>query len=106
MTSDDDTKSLVSLAMFGAVAIMVTRMHRQASSSEDLGGWGLDEEQTELEQFVQSVPKIELHVHLDGSFDPHHLWAHLQKNPHLLQCFPVEKKLPWEKPDAPPLPVR
>ncbi|KAG7365139.1 adenosine deaminase [Nitzschia inconspicua] len=74
-----------------------------ASSSEDLEAgttWFSPEEQ-DLELFCRSVPKVELHIHLDGCFDPQDLWAYLQLNPHLLQCFPVEKKLPWEKKDAP-----
>ena len=76
------------------------------SSSEDLGTSGFDDEHEELERFVQTVPKVELHVHLDGSFDPQQLWSHLQKNPHLLRCFPVSKKLPWYSPDSPPIPLR
>ncbi len=97
---------IVSLAMFGAVAMMMTRWERQASSSEDLGGSGFDQEHVELERFVQSVPKIELHVHLDGSFDPHQLWLHLMKTPELIHCFPVEKQMPWAKPGEGPLPLR
>jgi hypothetical protein len=98
--------TMTSLAMFGAVAMMMTRWQRQASSSEDLGGAGFDQEHANLERFVQSVPKIELHVHLDGSFDPHQLWLHLMKNPELLHCFPIEKELPWVKPGEPPLSLR
>lgn len=77
-----------------------------SSSSEDLGTSGFDDTQEELEQFVQTVPKIELHVHLDGSFDPQQLWKHLQQNPHLLKCFPISKKLPWYSVDSPPIPLR
>ncbi len=99
-----------SLAMFGAVAMIMTQWHRQSSSSEDLGqGAGhffFDPEEEELEQFVQSVPKIELHVHLDGSFDPYQLWSYLKKHPELIQCFPVEKKMPWAKPEESPLSLR
>jgi len=82
-------------------------MSFSASSSEDLESatpW-FDDMETEL--FVQSVPKVELHVHLDGSFSPKELWEHLQQNPDLMQCIPVEKKLPWEtKPDAAPFKLR
>jgi adenosine deaminase len=108
-------------------------MSFQASSSEDLdaggpihwfgsSGDGDDgRDARRLESFVQSIPKIELHVHLDGCFDPEELWQHLQRNPDLLHCFPVEKYLPWEDaktkttatkadndncPFAPPNPVR
>ena len=86
-------------------------MSFQASSSEDLEvghqwfGDGTDASQ--LEAFVRSVPKIELHVHLDGCFDPEELWEHLQKNPKLLHCFPVDKTFPWEtKSEAPPVRLR
>jgi adenosine deaminase len=86
-------------------------MSFQASSSEDLDagpGWfGDDNDGRELEAFVQSIPKIELHVHLDGCFDPEVLWEHLQKNPSLLQCFPIDRHLPWEtKPDGAPVQLR
>ena len=98
-----------SLAMFGAVAVMMTRWQRQASSMDDLGdGAGhffFDPEEEELEEFVQAVPKIELHVHLDGSFDPYQLWKYLSKHPELIYCFPVEKELPWAR-DDPPAPLR
>jgi adenosine deaminase len=74
-----------------------------ASSSEDLeaGGsttttWWFTPEEQDLEWFCRYVPKVELHIHLDGCFDPQDLWLHLQQNPDLLQCFPVEKRLPWE----------
>ena len=99
-----------SLAMFGAVALLMTQWHRQSSSAEDLAGgagqffFDIDEE--ELEEFVQSVPKIELHVHLDGAFDPYYLWKYLTKHPELIQCFPVDKELPWAKTGDPPLPLR
>lgn len=99
-----------SLAMFGAVAMLMTRWQRQASSSEDLGdGTGhffFDPEEEELEEFCQSVPKIELHVHLDGAFDPYQLWSYLSKHPELIHCFPTEKQLPWAKEGEPPLPLR
>ena len=107
-----ERKEEISLAMFGVVApeddsaMMITQEQRQVSSSEDLGTSGFDEEHVELEQFVQSVPKIELHVHLDGSFEPAQMWSHLLEDPKLLQCFPVEKKLPWAKRSEPPLPLR
>lgn len=92
--------------MFGAVAMMMTQLERQASSSEDLGKSGFDEDHAELEEFARSVPKIELHVHLDGAFDPKKLWDHLKKNPELVNCFPVQKTLPWSKAGEPPLPLR
>lgn len=78
------------------------------SSSEDLeaGTTWFSEDQQDMELFCRAVPKVELHIHLDGCFDPQDLWLHLEKNPELLHCFPVEKKLPWEKDDAPPEKIR
>jgi adenosine deaminase len=86
-------------------------MSFQASSSEDLDAgpewFGDGKDARRLEAFVQSIPKIELHVHLDGCFDPEELWEHLQKNPRLLHCFPVDRHLPWDsKPDAGPVRLR
>lgn len=79
----------------------------ESSSSEDTDSsipW-FDDRQKEL--FIRSVPKVELHIHLDGSFSPKELWEYLQQNPHLIQCIPVEKKLPWEtNPNAPPFKLR
>eukprot|EP00980_Cylindrotheca_fusiformis_P004062 scaffold880_cov132-Cylindrotheca_fusiformis.AAC.58 len=106
MTDADSSEPLVSLAMFGAVAVMMTRLQRQASSSEDLGTSGFDEDHAELEAFARSIPKVELHVHLDGAFDPKKLWDHLARHPELIHCFPVKKELPWSKAGEPPLLLR
>jgi hypothetical protein len=99
-----------SLAMFGAVALIMTRLKRRESSSDELASrsqhFFFDPEDDDFEQFVQSVPKIELHVHLDGSFDPYRLWEYLSKHPQLIHCFPVEKEMPWAKPGEKPLPLR
>jgi hypothetical protein len=96
-----------SLVLFGSVAMAATRSFRGIDdSSEDLGGSGFDDEHIALEGFVQSVPKVELHVHLDGAFDPEELWQHLMDNPHLMKCLPVQKELPWAKDGDDPLPVR
>jgi hypothetical protein len=103
------TASLASsLAIFGAVAVGMTVYKRMESSSEDLdrSTYSFAEEEEDLELFAQSVPKIELHVHLDGSFDPHQLWLYLMKNPHLLTCLPVQKVLPWSKDNDDPLLIR
>ena len=60
-----------------------------------------------IESFVRNVPKIELHVHLDGSFDPQELWKHLKNNPNLIHCIPVEKNLPWDnQPNNTPVKIR
>lgn len=59
----------------------------------------------DLELFVQQFPKIELHVHLDGSFDPHVLWNHLQETkPESLEKLPSATPLPWKNNE--PLPVQ
>lgn len=57
-------------------------------------GWERYNENDEL--FVRGLPKIELHVHLDGSFEFDVLWKTLQKRPQLMQCFPVSTNPPWE----------
>jgi hypothetical protein len=48
--------------------------------------------------------RMELHVDLDGSFDPYRLWEYLSKDPQLILCFPVTKECPWAK--QKPLPLR
>ena len=95
-----------SLAIFGAIAMVVIKLQRRASSSEDLGEQFFGEDDGELEAFVQSIPKVELHVHLDGSFDAAELWGHILKHPELIHCFPIEKTLPWATPGETPLQLR
>mmetsp|Transcript_11399 Transcript_11399/g.18899 ORF Transcript_11399/g.18899 Transcript_11399/m.18899 type:complete len:427 (+) Transcript_11399:84-1364(+) len=52
----------------------------------------------EIEKFIQDMPKIELHVHLDGSFDPEILYRHLQDNhKNDYECLPVNSVLPWDQ---------
>lgn len=60
----------------------------------DVPDWATYGEDDEL--FIQGFPKVELHVHLDGSFDPDFLWDYLQTDSDLFQCLPVETDLPWE----------
>jgi adenosine deaminase len=49
------------------------------------------------ELFVQEFPKVELHVHLDGSVDPDFLWRYMKDHPHeVATCLPVSVDLPWE----------
>ena len=60
----------------------------------DVPDWECYGEDDEL--FIQGFPKVELHVHLDGSFDPDFLWDYLQTNSDLFYCLPVETDLPWE----------
>lgn len=69
------------------------------------------------ETFIQSFPKIELHVHLDGSFDPHYLFDFLQdklqqsppdssvNTPSPYLCWPAAQPVPWD-PQNSPLPLR
>ncbi|GAX24745.1 adenosine deaminase [Fistulifera solaris] len=70
------------------------------------------------ESFIQSFPKIELHVHLDGSFDPHYLFDFLQQQiqksprysdsvhtPSPYLCWPTEQPVPWDPANS-PLPLR
>ena len=96
---------MASLAMLGAVAVGML-WHRSYSTSEDLGNEGFDADHQESEDFVRSVPKVEVHVHLAGAFDPETLWKHMQDNPDVLTRFPIEKKLPWTDPAEAPLPLR
>ena len=108
--TDATSSTLASAAVFGAMAAAMTRSYRAKDSAEDLVGGSTfyldNDEEESLERFVQSVPKVELHIHLDGSFDPEELWRHLEANPELLKCLPVEKQLPWSKEGDQPLRIR
>lgn len=55
---------------------------------------------TEIEKLVRWIPKVELHVHFDGSFDPQMIFEHLQENGnhHLL---PEASILPWNQQEYP-----
>ena len=48
------------------------------------------------EIFIQRFPKIELHVHFDGSFDPDFLFKYMKSNPASSYCFPVQSNPPWD----------
>jgi len=78
-----------------------TRLVRYLSEnhSESWRSYSNDEE-----LFVQEFPKIELHVHFDGTFDPDFLWRYMQEHPDSLYCLPVKADLPWEPSKS--LPVR
>jgi len=61
------------------------------------------------EEFVRACPKVELHVHLDGSLDPDFLWHCLrqydeQDHNVWISCLPVSTTLPWDPQH--PLPVQ
>jgi hypothetical protein len=58
----------------------------------------------DLEHFVREVPKVELHVHFDGSLDPDFLWHCMKHYDDLIMCLPVSSALPWDP--KRPLPVR
>jgi adenosine deaminase len=51
----------------------------------------------EEEAFIREVPKVELHVHLDGSFDPDVLWDFLQSHPERMERLPTSiVNPPWD----------
>lgn len=55
--------------------------------------WKYDIDKDEM--WIQNCPKVELHVHLDGSFDPSTLKAHLEQTEDY-SCLPKETILPWD----------
>lgn len=67
------------------------RLVRYLSDQHDWHSYNNDQE-----LFVREFPKIELHVHLDGSFDPDFLWRYMKDNPESLCCLPVTTDLPWD----------
>lgn len=83
----------------------ISRLTRKPKVFADRGcrvknkdGYMYDEE---LEEFLYSLPKVELHVHLDGSFEHDILYQHLLWKG--LRCLPTHSTLPW---DASLFPVR
>lgn len=63
-------------------------------SGEHKGPWEAYDDDDEI--FIQTLPKVELHVHLDGSFDPDFLFNYMKTNPKSIYQLPVESDLPWE----------
>jgi adenosine deaminase len=64
-------------------------------SDQGSGAWKSYTDDDEL--FVQEFPKVELHVHLDGSVDPDFLWRYMQDHSdEVASCLPVSVDLPWE----------
>lgn len=59
--------------------------------------WNYDEK---MHKWIQSLPKVELHVHLDGSFDPLLLKEHLDGENGDYNALPEETVLPWEMNDT------
>lgn len=60
--------------------------------------------QEDLEEFLEELPKVELHVHFDGSLDPFLLYDYLIKNDPQFHCLPANTTLPWDGNEN--LPVR
>lgn len=56
----------------------------------------------DVEQYIQEIPKIELHVHLDGAFSTEVLFRYLREK-NAYDCLPSICVLPW---DQSPWPVR
>lgn len=77
------------------------RLVRYLSEDHDWHSYSNDQE-----LFVQEFPKVELHVHLDGTFDPDFLWRYMNDNPESLLCLPTGVDLPWEPDSGEQLHVR
>jgi len=54
----------------------------------------------DMESFLRDLPKIELHVHLDGSFNSSILHTHLKLSKNN-ECLPVEVNVPWTEETIP-----
>lgn len=97
------------LLSFVAVALVFTAYSSQQSPEEPLE---LDEAEREqmhlltssttkwdyshhLEKFVRWMPKVELHVHFDGSWDPTMIYQHLRDH-NTIDLLPHESILPWD----------
>ena len=125
------TEAAIGLATFGIVTAVVTTLERQRRRAQappihpqsypyqpperivrylkDHAGKKWANFSTQHEQFVRECPKVELHVHLDGSLDPDFLWHCLQAyeqrgQDSWISCLPVSTTLPWDA--QRPLPVR
>jgi adenosine deaminase len=75
------------------VEVQSSRLVRYLSEHSDWSEYCDDDE-----FFIQDSPKVELHVHLDGTFDPHFLWKYMKEHPHTLYCLPVGTSPPWLDP--------
>jgi len=74
---------------FGLTMLTLSKAHqRSAPRNPSLRG-----RLTRLLLVLRS--QIELHVHLDGAFDPDFLWNYMRSNPESLLCLPVSVELPW-----------
>jgi len=86
-----------------ATAILDEKSQNDESLHEDVmttihklnDKWEYDED---MELFLRQLPKVELHVHLDGSFDPSLLYTHLKSSsPDSYESLPIETILPWDQ---------
>lgn len=55
---------------------------------------------SEIEKLVRWIPKVELHVHFDGSWDPTIIYNHLQENGNH-DLLPEKSILPWDQSEYP-----
>jgi adenosine deaminase len=55
---------------------------------------------TEVEKLVRWIPKVELHVHFDGSWDPTMIYQHLLENGNV-ELLPHVSILPWDQSEYP-----
>ena len=51
----------------------------------------------DMEDFLRKLPKVELHVHLDGSFDPKLLYSLFETSQKEYECLPEETFCPWDQ---------
>lgn len=68
-----------------------------ASTSSSSGDWCNYNEDDE--EFIRKIPKVELHVHLDGAFDPDYLWNYIEQHSNrddIAQRYPKEFIPPWD----------
>lgn len=69
-----------------------TRLVRYLSQYSKWRSYSDDEE-----TYIQELPKVELHVHLDGSCDADFIWDFLQDHPEAIQKLPVSiENPPWD----------
>jgi hypothetical protein len=93
MTVDDSGTDVLEMSPKTQKRTTLVRYLRSVSDPNN-AYWRSYSDDEEL--FVREFPKIELHVHLDGSFDPDFLWRYMEQHPEILSCLPVETKVPWD----------
>ena len=104
---------------FATVALAfcyVERKQRQRHDDEEMHLLELDDDErrqllllqshekwdysTKVEKLVRWMPKVELHVHFDGSWDPTMIYNHLQENGNF-HLLPEKSILPWDQSEYP-----